>query len=91
MRTMNRISFSVGVGAAACVLTWILFRGEFAGPLLGGLIRVWGFMNIIPMFVALVLSGNPHSALSGFYGACVFAQWLGVSLLLFPLVRRILR
>ncbi len=88
---MNRVLFSVAVGAAACVLTWILFRGEFTGPVLGGLIRVWGVMNIIPMFVALVLSGNPHSAFPGFYEACVFAQWFGVSFLLFPLVRRMLK
>ncbi len=88
---MNRILFSVGVGAAASLVTWILFSGEFAVPVLDGLIRVWGFMNIIPMFVAVVLSGNPHSALPGFYKACVFAQWFGVSFLLFPLVRRFLR
>jgi hypothetical protein len=88
---MNRILFSVGVGAAASLVTWILFRGDFAVPVLDGLIRVWRFMNIIPMFAALLLSGNPHSALPGVYGACVFAQWFGVSFLLFPLVRRMLR
>ena len=88
---MNRILFSVGVGAAASLVTWILFSGEFAGPVLDELIEVWGFLNIIPMFAALVLSGNPHSALPGVYEACVFAQWFGVSFLLFPLVRRMLK
>jgi hypothetical protein len=88
---MNRVLFSVGVAAAACLLSWILFGRCFAGPVLSGLQGVWGVMNIIPMFVALLLSGNPHSALPGFYEACVFAQWFGVSFLLFPLMRRMLR
>ena len=83
-RTKFRLIFAAAFAAGVLLFGWLI--GAEASPLRdffreGELRKIWGMMNLLPVIVAAVVAGNPHSWSEPVFFVAFAVQWFLVGYL----------
>ena len=83
--TKFRLIFAAAFAAGVLLFGWLV--GAEASPLRdffreGEVRKIWGMVNLLPLFVAAVVAGNPHSWSESVFLVALVVQWFFVGYLI---------